>query len=84
MGEGSGGKSESMEEGKAMWGIMGRVGNHRARPQERGDLWEGIYGDGGNSRMKSGSTKSEGGPAQDAAMSRGVEVCKEASRPSLG
>ena len=69
VGEGSGGKSESMEKGKATWGIMGRVGNHRARPQERGDLWGRMYGDVGNLRMKSGPTKSEGGLTQDAAKS---------------
>ena len=69
-----------MEKGKTTWGIMGRVGNHRARPQERGDLWEGIYGDGGNSRMKSGLTKSEGGLTQDAAKS-GDEESTQRGRP---
>ena len=80
VGNGYGGESESMEKGKTTWGIMGRVGNQRARPQERGDLWEGIYGDGGNSRMKSGLTKSEGGPTQDAAKS-GDEESTQRGRP---
>ena len=69
---GSGGESESMGKGKATWGILESVGNHRARPPERGDLWEGIYGDVGNSRMKSGPTKSEGGQTQGAATKSGV------------
>ena len=77
---GSGGESESMAKGKATWGILERVGNHRARPPERGDLWEGIYGDVGNLRMKRGPTKSESGQTQEAATKSGVEESMQPGR----
>ena len=78
---GSGGESESLGKGKATWGILGRVGNHRARPPERGDLWEGIYGDVGNSRTKSGLTRSEGGQTQEVVTKRGKTKLEHLNPP---